>query len=89
MNRAWLTISTKPLKSQISAAAGAMFSVNAHCWTFPISDETDVRFIGQCYQVCLLKIKVGSLDDLFLQPMYRCLNHGNMHMQTDSSVTTE
>jgi len=89
MNREWLTFRTKPLKSQISAAAGALFSVNTHCRTFPLSDETDAHFIGQHYQVCLLKVKVGSLDDLFLQSMYRSLNHGNICIQTDSSVTME
>ena len=81
MNRECLTFSTKPLKSQISAAAGAMFSVNAHCRMFPLTGEMEVHFIGQHYQVCLLEVKVGSLDDLLLQSMYQCLNHGNIRIQ--------
>lgn len=43
------------------AAAGAPFSLNAHCWTvFSLLDEKDVHVMGQHCPVCLFKVKENN-----------------------------
>jgi hypothetical protein len=43
----------------VSAAAAALLHLNAYCSTeFSHLDEKDVRSVGQCFPVCLLKVKL-------------------------------
>jgi len=46
-------------KSQVSAAAGALFNSNAQCSTaFCLSDEKDLKLMGQRYLFCALSLTI-------------------------------
>jgi hypothetical protein len=68
--RSTIMFSTQPFEFQISAAAGALFNLSAHCGAvFPLSFKKDVHLMAQycpiCQHQCLPRSSKGILPSYF------------------------